>query len=57
MVTNISEFMQYILTLKKYFKSCHPTPWRDLMSRPIAPVSLVAGGDYTTSPRLQGNSC
>jgi hypothetical protein len=34
----------------------HPIPWRDSISRPIAPVSSVAGGDDTTWPRrLQGN--
>jgi hypothetical protein len=37
-------------------KSYHPMPWRDSISRHIAPVSSVAGGDdtivYTTPPRL-----
>jgi hypothetical protein len=26
-------------------------PWRDSISRPIAPVSLAAGGDVSTRPR------
>jgi hypothetical protein len=29
-------------------------PWRDSILQPIAPVSLVASGDDTTRPRLQG---
>jgi hypothetical protein len=42
---------------KKHFKSYHPIPWRDSMSRPIAPpVSSVAGGDDTTRPRRQGET-
>jgi hypothetical protein len=28
--------------------------WRDSISRPIAPVSSVAGGDVTTRPRRYG---
>jgi hypothetical protein len=32
----------------------NPIPWRDSITRPIAPVSLVAGGDDTTGPRRQG---
>jgi hypothetical protein len=37
------------------FKNYHPVPWRDSISRPIAPVSSVAGGDYTSRPHRQGN--
>jgi hypothetical protein len=29
-------------------------PWRDSISRPIAPVSSVAGGADTTAPRREG---
>jgi hypothetical protein len=32
----------------------HPMPWRDSISQPIAPVSLVSGGDDITRPRRQG---
>jgi hypothetical protein len=32
------------------FKSDHPIPWRDSISRRIAQVSSVAVGDNTTSP-------
>jgi hypothetical protein len=35
-------------------KSYHPTPWQDLISRPLAPVSSMAGRDDTTRPRRQG---
>jgi hypothetical protein len=28
----------------------HPIPWRDSISRPITPVSSVAGGDDPTRP-------
>jgi hypothetical protein len=28
-----------------FLKSYHPIPWRDSISRPIAPISSVAGGD------------
>jgi hypothetical protein len=31
-------------------------PWRDSISRPIAPISSVAGGDVTTRPRRQGSN-
>jgi hypothetical protein len=31
--------------------NCNPIPWRDSISRPIAPVSLVAGGDDATRTR------
>jgi hypothetical protein len=30
------------------FKNYHPILWRDSISRPIAPISSVAGGDDTT---------
>jgi hypothetical protein len=33
-----------------------PVTWRDSISRPIAPVSSVADGDYTTRPRRLGQS-
>jgi hypothetical protein len=36
------------------FQNYHPVPWRDSISRPIAPVSSVAGGDDTASLRRQG---
>jgi hypothetical protein len=42
-----------ILRTFKYFLSYHPIPWRDSISRLIAPVSSRAGGDDTTRPRLQ----
>jgi hypothetical protein len=29
-------------------KNYHPIPWRDSISRPIAPISGAAGGDVTT---------
>jgi hypothetical protein len=38
---NLSMSLKFFL-----FKSYHPTPWRDSISRPIAPVSSVAGGTY-----------
>jgi hypothetical protein len=31
-------------------------PWRDSISRPVAPASSVAGGDNTTCPRRQGSN-
>jgi hypothetical protein len=31
-------------------KRHHPMPWWDSISRPIVPVSLVAGRDNTTRP-------
>jgi hypothetical protein len=34
-------------------KLYHPIPRRDSISRPIAPVSSVAGGEDTTRPRRQ----
>jgi hypothetical protein len=39
-------FFQMFLSPKSY----HPIPWRDSISRPIAPISTVAGGDDTTPP-------
>jgi hypothetical protein len=36
-------------------KSYLPIPWRDSISRPIAPVSSVECGDDTTRPRRHGN--
>jgi hypothetical protein len=33
------------------YKSYHPVPWRDSISRSIAPVYSVTGGDDTTRPR------
>jgi hypothetical protein len=44
----ISEIYDFI------FKKYHPIPWRDSISRPIAPISSVAGGDVTTRPIRQG---
>jgi hypothetical protein len=41
-----------LLDFKKATTLCIPR--RDSISRPIAPVSLVAGGDDTTIPRRQG---
>jgi hypothetical protein len=35
-------------------KNYHPISWRDSISRPIAQISSVAGGDITTRPRRQG---
>jgi hypothetical protein len=35
------------------FLNYHPIPWRDSISRLIAPVSSVAGGDFTIRPRRQ----
>jgi hypothetical protein len=35
-------------------KNCHPIRWRDSISRPMAPVSPVAGGDDTTRPGSHG---
>jgi hypothetical protein len=43
--------------IKKYFfvfKSYHPIPWRDSISRPIDPVTSVAGGGDMTRPRRKG---
>jgi hypothetical protein len=37
-----------------FLKSYHPIPRRDSTSRPIAPVSSVAGGDNTTRQHHQG---
>jgi hypothetical protein len=37
-----------------FFKSFHPTPWRDSISRPKTPIPSLAGGDDTTRPRRQG---
>jgi hypothetical protein len=39
---------------RKIWQPCHPIPRRDSISRPIAPVSSVAGGDETPWPRRQG---
>jgi hypothetical protein len=36
-------------------KNYQPIPWRDSISRPIAPVSSVECGDDTTRPRRHGN--
>jgi hypothetical protein len=30
-------------------------PWRDSISRPIAPVTTMTGGNVTSRPRRQGN--
>jgi hypothetical protein len=38
------------------FLSYHPMLWRDSISRPLAPVSSVEGGDDTTRPRRQANT-
>jgi hypothetical protein len=40
-----------VATALQSFMSYHPIPWRGSISRPIAPVSLVTGGDDTTEPR------
>jgi hypothetical protein len=40
--------------LLKYIKGYHLIYRRDSISRPIAPVSSVVGGDDTTRPRRQG---
>jgi hypothetical protein len=44
--------------LSVFFQSYHPicrnVPWRASISRPIAPVTSVAGGEDTSRPRLQG---
>jgi hypothetical protein len=40
--------------LKIFFESYHITPWQGSISRPIVPVSLMAGGDDTTRPRRRG---
>jgi hypothetical protein len=37
-----------------FYTSYHPIPWRDSISRPIAPISWVAGGDGTPSARRRG---
>jgi hypothetical protein len=39
--------------VKNLFQNYHSMPWRDSISRRIAPVSSVAGGDDTTRPRRQ----
>jgi hypothetical protein len=36
------------------FLNYHPIPQRDSISQPIAPISLVAGGDDTARPRHRG---
>jgi hypothetical protein len=46
-----SDEQNYLLILKA---TTLPILWRDLISQPIAPVSLVAGGVDTTRPRHQG---
>jgi hypothetical protein len=43
---------------KSVFFSCkkfRPTSWRDSVSRPVAPITSVTGGDDTTRPRHQDN--
>jgi hypothetical protein len=42
---------RYIFSMLGIF---YPLPWRDSISRPIAPVTFVAGGDDITRPRRQG---
>jgi hypothetical protein len=43
------------LLLYLFVKSFHPTPWRDSISRPIAPITSVAGGETNgTTPRAAG---
>jgi hypothetical protein len=46
---NIGFFRQ---KLSKIAKNCDHNidPWQDSISRPIAPISSVAGGDDTTPP-------
>jgi hypothetical protein len=45
-----------IFSVSFFFKSCHPIPRRDSISRPIAPASSVAGGDDAIRPRRQGKN-
>jgi hypothetical protein len=35
---------------KKCFQKYHPIPWRDSISRPIAPISSMAGSDDYARP-------
>jgi hypothetical protein len=44
----------YVRAYHFFLKSDHPIPWRDSISRPIAPVSSVAGRDDTTRLCRQG---
>jgi hypothetical protein len=50
--------IMYVFSCTEYLtvlsKSHHPMHWRDSISRLIAQVSSVAGGDEATSPRRQG---
>jgi hypothetical protein len=46
-------FLKFIFL--NFFKSYRPVPWQDSISRPIAPISSVAGGDDTTRPCRQDN--
>jgi hypothetical protein len=47
----ISKRLKYFENETSILKSYHPRPRRDSISRPIAPVSSVAGRDDTTRPR------
>jgi hypothetical protein len=47
-------FLSFWLSSNIY-QSYHPIPWPDSISRPIAPISLVAGGDVTTRLCRQAN--
>jgi hypothetical protein len=38
-----------------FSKSYYPNPWQDSISRPITPISSMAGGDDTTRQRCQDN--
>jgi hypothetical protein len=42
---------KYIVADNVLKATYHPVPWRDSISRPIAPVSTVAGGDDITRRR------
>jgi hypothetical protein len=45
---DIEEWDPFYLTFYLFLKSYHPIPLRDSISRPIAPVSSMAGGDDNT---------
>jgi hypothetical protein len=40
--------------MKIIFQIYHTLPWRDSISRPVVPVSSVAGENDITRPRRQG---
>jgi hypothetical protein len=53
-LAQLNESPKLLSARQPFLKSHHPIPWRDSISRYIAPVSSVAGGDNTTRPRLRG---